>query len=110
VEGQALRDRAEKFRAADCIVLGASFDTPADNKAFAEAQGFGFPLLSDIDQQVGAAYQVRRRADDQYTDFPLRISYLIDPDGVIGESYMVADVAGHADQVLRDLAAHRAGS
>ena len=105
MEGQALRDRAEELEAADCVVLGASFDTPAENKAFADAQAFGFPLLSDVDKSVGRAYEVLRAADDQYTDFPRRISYLIDPGGVIRRSYEVSDVAGHAAEVLRDLKA-----
>jgi peroxiredoxin Q/BCP len=110
VEGQALRDRADDFRAADCVVLGASFDTPADNKAFADAQDFGFPLLSDVDRLVGELYEVVRGADDQYETFPLRISYLIDPGGVIRHSYSVADVASHAEQVLHDLAVLRNAS
>jgi thioredoxin-dependent peroxiredoxin len=105
VEGQALRDRAHAFRAAACIVLGISFDTPAENKLFAEAQEFGFPLLSDVDRAVGRRYDVLRDADDQYAEFPRRISYLIDPAGVIRRAYVVADVAAHADEVLADLAA-----
>lgn len=32
-----------------------------------------------------------------------RVSYLIDPDGVIRRAYTVTDAAGHADEVLRDL-------
>jgi peroxiredoxin Q/BCP len=86
-------------------VLGASFDTPAENKAFADAQAFGFALLSDIDKRVGQAYEVVRQPDEKYPDFPLRISYLIGPDGVIRRSYTVTDVGGHADAVLADLAA-----
>ena len=104
MEGQALRDRADEFAAVGCVVLGASFDTPAETRAFAIAQSFGFPLLSDPERQAGRDYQVSRQPDDQYVAFPLRISYLIDPDGVIRRSYAVSDVAGHADQVLRDLA------
>jgi peroxiredoxin Q/BCP len=88
-------------------VLGASFDVPADNKAFADAQEFGFPLLSDAEQEVGRRYQVVRSPGDQYSPFPSRVSYLIDPAGVISRSYTVADVAGHADQVLRDLTSRR---
>ena len=105
MEGQALRDRADDLRRADCVVLGASFDTPADNKAFAEEQAFGFALLSDVDRRVGRQYEVARQADDQYAAFPLRVSYLIAPDGVIRRAYAVTDVAGHAAEVLRDLAA-----
>jgi peroxiredoxin Q/BCP len=104
VEGQALRDRAADFRRLDCVVLGASFDTPEENRAFARAQEFNFPLLSDVDHRVGLAYEVTRAGDDQYHSFPLRISYLIDRDGVIRRVYTVADVAGHAARVLDDLA------
>ena len=85
-------------------MLGASFDTVEDNRTFADAQGFGFRLLCDVDRSVGAAYDVLRPADDAYPDFPKRISYLIDPDGVIRRSYEVTDVDGHADEVLADLA------
>jgi peroxiredoxin len=48
---------------------------------------------------------VVRNADEQYADFAMRISYLIDPSGVIRRAYDVTDVASHADQVLQDLAA-----
>ena len=37
--------------------------------------------------------------------FPRRLSYLIDPSGVIRRAYRVTDVAGHADEVLHDLEA-----
>ncbi len=104
MEGRALRDRADAFEAARCIILGASFDTPAENKAFADEQRFPFQLLSDVDRAVGAAYEVVRPPGDQYGAFPMRVSYLIDPDGVIRRAYGVADVAGHADAVLADLA------
>jgi peroxiredoxin Q/BCP len=90
-------------------VLGASFDTPEENREFAVAQGFAFALLSDVDQQVGRAYEVLREGDERYAGFPQRISYLIDADGLIRKAYRVADVAAHADQVLADLA-HLAGS
>jgi peroxiredoxin Q/BCP len=85
-------------------VIGASFDTPADNEAFADAQNFGFSLLSDVDRQVGEAYQVVRPEQERYRDFPRRVSYLIDPAGIIRRAYTVADVAGHAAQVLLDVA------
>jgi thioredoxin-dependent peroxiredoxin len=99
-----LRDRADDFAAANCVVLGASFDTVADNAAFARQQHFGFPLLSDADRTVGAAYEVVRPVGHKYREFPERISYLIDGIGVIRVGYEVADVAGHADVVLADLA------
>jgi peroxiredoxin Q/BCP len=84
-------------------VLGASFDTPEENKAFATAQRFGFALLSDTDRGVGREYEVVREPGDPYPEFPMRIAYLIDPDGVIRRGYQVTDVAGFAGQALEDL-------
>jgi peroxiredoxin Q/BCP len=91
-------------------VLGASFDTPEDNKAFAEAQHFGFRLLSDVDRTAGTAYEVVRPPDDQYASMPMRISYLVDPGGTIRRAHEVKDVKAHAQQVLDDLAAERPAS
>jgi peroxiredoxin Q/BCP len=85
------------------VILGASFDAPDENRAFAEAQEFPFKLLSDVDRRVGAAYEVVRPAGERYPEFPLRYSYLIDPQGIIRRSYDVTDVAGHAVQVLADI-------
>ena len=89
-------------------MLGASFDTVAENREFAADQDFGFRLLSDADQAVGRPYGVVRPAGDQYAAFALRHSFLIDPDGRIARVYDVADVKGHADEVLADLARFRA--
>lgn len=85
------------------MIVGASFDTPAKNLAFAEDQGFPYQLLSDVDRAVGAAYEVVREPDEQYAELPKRISYLIDPEGTIRAAYEVTDVGGHAEAVLADL-------
>jgi peroxiredoxin Q/BCP len=88
-------------------VLGASFDTPEENRAFAEAESFAFPLLSDVDRAVGTAYGATRPPDDQYAAMPRRVSFLIDPDGIVRKTYEVTDPAAHADEVLADLDALR---
>jgi peroxiredoxin Q/BCP len=103
VEGQVLRDNADSFAAANCAILGASFDTPAENLAFANVQGFEFPLLSDVDHKVGTAYHVVREPDQQYAIYAKRHSFLIDTEGFIRRVYVVTDVAIHATQVLADL-------
>jgi peroxiredoxin len=84
-------------------VLGASFDTPEDNRVFDEAEHFGFRLLSDVDQRVGELYQVTRPAGDERAGFALRVAYLIDPGGIIRKAYEVTDTSGFAQQVLDDL-------
>lgn len=89
-------------------MLGASFDTVEENRAFAEAESFGFRLLSDVGRTVGRAYEAARADDDPLASLPKRVSYLIDPDGVIRRSYAVSDTAGHAATVLGDLEQLRA--
>ena len=84
-------------------MLGASFDTVEENRAFAEAQGFGYRLLSDTSREIGASYEVLKSPDEQWADFPKRITYLIDRDGVIQRIYAVTDVAANADDVLADI-------
>ena len=91
--------------AADCVVLGASFDTPEENKAFADAQNFPFRLLSDVDRTIGARYEVTREPGEQYADFAQRVAYLIDPAGIILKAYAVTDVSTFATDVLADLRA-----
>jgi peroxiredoxin Q/BCP len=96
------------FGTADCVVLGASFDTVDDNRAFAEAENFGFRLLSDVDSSVGRAYDAARPVDDPLAALPKRVSYLIDTQGVLRRAYTVTDTSGHAAEVLADLQRLRA--
>lgn len=86
-------------------MLGISFDTPADNKAFRDGNSFPFRLLSDPDRSIGTTYDILREPDDKFADYPNRVSYLIDPEGAIVKAYEVADPGGHAAEVLVDLAA-----
>ena len=76
---------------------------------FADENSFGFSLLSDTDMRVGEMYQVKRRPDDERANYPLRIAYLIDPDGTIRRAYEVTDTAGFASEVVRDLARLQGG-
>jgi peroxiredoxin len=62
-------------------------------------------LLCDTDRSVGRAYGVERGADEPYPDFPKRITYLIDREGVVAKVYDVKDVAAHPDEVLADIRA-----
>jgi peroxiredoxin Q/BCP len=87
----------------DAELLGASFDTPEANRAFAEKFAFPFRLLSDEDRSVGERYQVRRAPDEKRASSPSRTTYLIDPDGRIALAYLVKDVQAHPEEVLGDL-------
>jgi peroxiredoxin Q/BCP len=86
----------------DCIVLGASFDDTEANRAFRDKFDFPYRLLSDWDEQVGVAYQVRDPGTEK-VKFAKRHAYLIDPEGTIRKAYEVADVNAFAGEVLADL-------
>jgi peroxiredoxin Q/BCP len=89
-------------------VLGVSFDAPEDNKAFAEAESFPFPLLSDVDHSVADAYGARRPPEDPLAAYVAkRVTFLIDPEGVVRKVYEVTDVASHPEEVVADLEALR---
>ncbi len=64
-------------------------------------------MLADTTKEVGAAYDAVRAEGEQYFEagIPRRISYLIDPDGVIRRRYDLTgqDLASHADVVLGDI-------
>lgn len=84
-------------------LLGASFDTVEDNKAFATQQGFPFPLLSDAGRVAGVAYETQRAPEEQSPEYAKRRTYVIDPEGVIRKAYRVRDIAGHPQELLADL-------
>jgi peroxiredoxin Q/BCP len=84
-------------------VIGASFDQPEDNRAFAEAFGYRGTILSDVERTVGAAYQTARPPDDPDAAFAKRRTFVIDPDRVIRKVYAVKDIDAHPGRVLDDL-------
>lgn len=75
--------------AADTVILGVSFDSVADNKAFHDKYDFCYPLLCDTTRAMGMAYGAAASADAKYAD---RISYVIGPDGTIEHAETVKDI------------------
>lgn len=82
------------------MVLGVSFDTVEAQKHFADDQGFPYRLLADTTKEVGQAYEV----EAEY-GLPLRVTYLIDPEGTIMRVYDLEgqDLEAHAGVVLDDV-------
>ena len=81
-------------------MLGISFDTPEENKAFAEKFGYTFPLLCDVDHKVGMAYGACKTPKDKYA---ARLTFVIGPDGKIEQSIDTKDPANQAAQLLSTL-------
>jgi peroxiredoxin Q/BCP len=109
LEGKGFRDRAPEFEEAGLEIVGVSFDTTDDNRAFAEANGFPFRLLSDTGRTVGELYETQRAPEERSPEQAKRRTYLIDPEGRIAKAYRVTDIAGHPAQVLEDFRSLTAG-
>jgi len=78
-----------------------SFDSVAENKAFAEKFSFPFPLLCDTKRELGLAYKACDSAVDPY---PNRITYVIGPDGTIEQALETKDPGGQAAALAESLA------
>lgn len=104
VEACSLRDHARELQTFGCTILGVSFDDVAKNAAFADKFHLPFRLLCDTEQELGRLYQaIETEGED--AGWPRRISYLIDPAGLIHRAYDPVDPATHAATVLQDLEA-----
>jgi peroxiredoxin Q/BCP len=101
-EGRGLRDKIEDFKKRGVEIVGVSFDAPDANKAFVEAEGFPFRLLSDQDRTLAQAVGA---ADSKDAAVAKRISYLVGPDGKVKKAYGAVTPASHASDVLGDLPA-----
>ena len=82
------------------MILGISFDTVEENRAFAEKFGFTFRLLSDPERKVGLAYKACESAKDRYAK---RLTYVIGADGKIEQAIDTKDPAGQATALLPTL-------
>jgi len=76
-----------------------SFDSPKANRAFAEKNGFEFPLLSDESRELALAFGACAQDDAR---FPARLTFVIGPDGLVEHSIETKDPKGQA-QALLDL-------
>ena len=83
-------------------ILGVSFDTVAENAAFAKKFSFPFPLLCDTSRALGLAYGA---CDDATAGYARRLSYLIDEHGKILKAYDAVSPRSHPAEVLADLMA-----
>lgn len=96
------RDVQSEFEAAGTAILGVSVDSVKSHEKFAAKHHLLFPLLSDEDKQVVAAYGVwKEKSMYGKTYFGTeRTTFAIDRDGVIRKIWPKVKVEGHIDEVL----------
>ncbi len=82
------------------MILGVSFDTPADNLAFQQKYGFAFDLLTDADRRMAIAYGA---AQDAGASHPGRAACVIAPDGTVHRWWAGVDARAFPESVLQEL-------
>jgi len=97
IEGNSLCKHFAEFEARGVQILGCSFDTVEENKAFAAKFGYQFPLLCDTERKVGVAYGA---CTSRHAGFADRISFLIDENGRIAARMPKVTPSTHTAEVL----------
>lgn len=94
-EACSIRDNYAKLQTR-AVILGVSADSVESHKQFAEKYHLPFMLLSDPKKEVIKNYQ----ADDLLAK---RITYLINPEGMIIKTYPKVNPSQHAEEIIKDL-------
>lgn len=97
-----VRDESARFAAVGAQRIGISRDPVDRQKAFADGNGFDYPLLSDVDGEVCAAYDTKRNLAAAPVK---RHTYVIGTDGRVVDVVKSEFRFGkHADKALAALA------
>ena len=97
-----MRDDWSAWTAIDADVFGISIDSPFVTRRFREELGLPFPLLSDFNREVGAAYGVLYEEYFGLRGVARRAAFVIGLDGRIAHAWV-----GERDDVLPNFEALR---
>ena len=108
LEGQEFNALLDEFEQLNAAIVGVSTDKPGTLAKFRDKHDFRFTLLSDAAAGIAADFGTLK----EHGKSAERVTYLIDPEGVIQAVWPKVKVAGHAESVLarlRELVGERAG-
>ncbi|GAB2925211.1 thioredoxin-dependent thiol peroxidase [Rhodococcus aerolatus] len=86
-------------------VVGISPDPPATLRTFRDAEGLGFPLLSDADRSVMTAWGAfgEKTMYGKVVTGVIRSTFVVEADGTIGVAQYNVRATGHVAKLRRDL-------
>lgn len=98
-----------KLAKLDAVVLGVSKDSVEKHLKFKSKHGLEFPLLTDEDGSVLAKFGAwgEKNMYGKKMMGIIRTTVVIAPDGKIVKVFPKVRVAGHVDQVVQVIEAHR---
>jgi thioredoxin-dependent peroxiredoxin len=99
------RDNLAELDTAGFAVLGISPDPPAKLAKFRDAEGLAFPLLSDADRSVLTGYGAygEKQMYGRTVTGVIRSTFVIDPQGRIGQALYNVRATGHVAKLRKDL-------
>jgi peroxiredoxin Q/BCP len=99
------RDSLSVLQAAGYTVLGISPDKPEKLATFRDHDGLTFPLLSDPEKEVLAAYGAfgEKKLYGKVVTGVIRSTFVISPKGTIEHAFYNVKATGHVAKLTRDL-------
>jgi peroxiredoxin Q/BCP len=97
-----LRDNYAALQEAGYTIIGVSADTIESHKKFAEKYNLPFSLLADPEKKIISAYQAwgKKKLYGKEYEGTLRITYIIDENGIISRIIKNVKPEQHASQIL----------
>lgn len=99
------RDSLEQFNGLDIAVVGISPDKPEALAKFRADHELNFPLLSDPEKETLAAYGAfgEKKNYGKVVQGVIRSTFLVEPDGTIGQAMYNVKATGHVARVMKGL-------
>lgn len=101
-EACAFRDIWKELKKENVVVLGVSAQDEASHKKFIEKYSLPFPLLVDSEKELSRLYGAwgKKKFMGKEYEGMKRVSFLINPEGIIAKEYEKVKPATHAQEVL----------
>ncbi|MBW4612898.1 MAG: peroxiredoxin [Desmonostoc vinosum HA7617-LM4] len=97
IEARRFQQDLPKYVEKDAQIIGVSADDIDSHAKFCDSEGLKFPLLADTDGSVSKAY-------GSWIGFvSMRHSFIIDPQGVLRETFVKVNPNIHSTEVLARL-------
>jgi peroxiredoxin Q/BCP len=94
----SLRDGYSELKEQGIVLLGVSFDSASKHQKFSTKHKLPFPILSDHNKTVTKQYNAVQNL--LVVQFPKRLTYLINKDGLIVDIIKNPNVKNHAQQII----------
>ena len=99
------RDSLEQLNDLNISVVGISPDKPEALAKFRADHELNFPLLSDPDKSVMTSYGAfgEKKNYGKVVQGVIRSTFLVEPDGTIGQTHYNVKATGHVARVMKGL-------